>query len=150
MRWNSVFRCLLMKTVDVESNKYYSLLLLFSSNYTQFLAYWLSLHSFEHFNLLQRAFSNRGKAFDFRQMNWPPLDLPPSKLPFLPMLCFPSQGLPCFTPTAFSLDSAILHAGCMSGLFLTSGKTRERGSYLAGVVLIVCHEVPMDKGAIES
>uniref|UniRef100_A0A2N9FPA8 Histone deacetylase domain-containing protein n=2 Tax=fabids TaxID=91835 RepID=A0A2N9FPA8_FAGSY len=100
-----------------------------------------------HFNLLQRAFSNRGKAFDFRQMNWPPLDLPPSKLPFLPMLCFPSQGLPCFTPTAFSLDSlcsAILHAGCMSGLFLTSGKTRERGSYLAGVVLIVCHELITD------
>ena len=39
-----------------------------------------------HFPLLHRAFSNRGKAFHFRQMTRPPLALPPSGLPFLPML----------------------------------------------------------------
>uniref|UniRef100_A0A2C9VF18 Uncharacterized protein n=1 Tax=Manihot esculenta TaxID=3983 RepID=A0A2C9VF18_MANES len=37
------------------------------------------------FLLLHRAFYNKGKAFHFRQMTWPPLALPPSGLPFLPM-----------------------------------------------------------------
>ncbi|KAF3969092.1 hypothetical protein CMV_007081 [Castanea mollissima] len=57
-----------------------------------------------HFPLLHRAFSNRGKAFHFRQMTWPPLALPPSGLPFLPMLCSPGAGLPRFAPAAFSPD----------------------------------------------
>ena len=47
----------------------------------------------------------RDKAFDFHQMTWPPLDLPSPKLTFLPMLCFPSQGLPRFTPATNFLGS---------------------------------------------
>lgn len=57
-----------------------------------------------HFPLLHRAFYNRGKAFYFRQMTRPPLALPPSGLPFLPMLCSPGAGLPRFAPAAFSPD----------------------------------------------
>jgi hypothetical protein len=65
---------------------------------------WLAPQEFMHFPLLHRAFSNRGKAFHFRQMTRPPLALPPSGLPFLPMLCSPGAGLPRFAPAAFSPD----------------------------------------------
>ncbi|MCE3050984.1 hypothetical protein HAX54_048651 [Datura stramonium] len=34
--------------------------------------------------------------------------------------------------------------------FIVTGVKRDRGGYLAGVVSVVCHEVPMDKGTSES
>ncbi|KAM3280936.1 hypothetical protein P3S67_027956 [Capsicum chacoense] len=37
-------------------------------------------------------------------MTRPPLALPPSGLPFLPMVCSPGAGLPRFAPAAFSPD----------------------------------------------
>ena len=37
-----------------------------------------------------------------------PLNLPPPKLTFLPMLCFPSQGLPHCMPATFSQHSLFL------------------------------------------
>lgn len=80
---------------------------------------WLAPQEFMHFPLLHRAFSNRGKAFHFRQMTRPPLALPPSGLPFLPMLCSPAQAyhasrLRRFRQTVFA-SSAILPAGCIGG-----------------------------------
>ncbi|KAI3679251.1 hypothetical protein L2E82_51546 [Cichorium intybus] len=46
-----------------------------------------------------------------------------------------------FTAPFCNLPSFVRPRGC---------KKRERGGYLAGVVSVVCHEVPMDKGTSES
>ncbi|CAN8221813.1 unnamed protein product, partial [Cochlearia groenlandica] len=46
-----------------------------------------------------------------------------------------------FTAPFCNLPSFVRPRGC---------KKRDRGGYLAGVVSVVCHEVPMDKGTSES
>ncbi|PNX98162.1 hypothetical protein L195_g021404 [Trifolium pratense] len=45
-----------------------------------------------------------GKSLPFPSNDPAPLALPPSWLPFLPMLCSPGTGLPRFAPAAFSPD----------------------------------------------
>lgn len=82
---------------------------------------WLAPQELMRFPLLHRAFSNRGKAFHFRQMTRPPLALPPSGLPpYAPTAqAYHASRLRRFRQTVFA-SSAILPAGCMDGLYLAA------------------------------
>ena len=79
-----------------------------------------------------------------------PLNLPPPKLTFLPMLCFRGQGLPHCTPATFSLDiarSATLPAGCIECVCPSLLVKERKGQQSSGICFGCMQQDPMDRGA---